>query len=90
MTGGGGGSGNWRKSSFSNNGGCVQVRFTPDTEVHVRDSKLGADSAVLTFTRLEWAAFLDGVRAGEFDTDSPHGDPHEWLTADDRGGGRGD
>ena len=35
-------------------------------EVKVRDSKLGNDSPVLTFTRDEWVAFLDGASKGEF------------------------
>jgi hypothetical protein len=58
----------WRKSSRSNgNGGnnCVEVATTPDT-VAVRDSK-DPDGPRLSFTPSEWAAFLAGVKAGEFD-----------------------
>ena len=55
----------WYKSSFSNGGACVEMRRAK-TEIQVRDTKdrLGP---VLTFNRQEWQAFLDGVRAGEFD-----------------------
>lgn len=63
---------NWIKSSYSNgNGGnnCVEVSHTDDGRIAVRDSKMNGRSnqAFLIFTRSEWAAFLDGVRAGEFD-----------------------
>jgi hypothetical protein len=62
----------WVKSSFSNgNGGnnCVEVDRTPLGDlpwVCVRDSK-DPGGPVLTFTQLEWAAFVKGVKAGEFD-----------------------
>ncbi|GIG01420.1 DUF397 domain-containing protein [Catellatospora citrea] len=57
----------WRKSSRSdNNGGqCVEVALS-DTFVGLRDSK-DQNGAVLTFTTDDWAAFLTGVKAGEFD-----------------------
>lgn len=56
----------WRKSSLStNDGACVEVR-EHDGNVQMRDSKEPA-STVLTFTRDEWAAFMDGVLKGEFD-----------------------
>jgi len=55
----------WVKSSYSSNdGNCVEVAFLGDG-VAVRDSK-DPDGPVLRFTRAEWAAFTDGVRAGEF------------------------
>lgn len=58
----------WRKSSFSgSNGSCVEFADLGDGIVGVRDSKLGDTSPVLRFTRAEIAAWLDGVRAGEFD-----------------------
>lgn len=55
----------WTKSSFSGNDGCVEVRRTP-SGVEIRDSKR-ATGQVLEFDEHEWAAFLRGVRNGEFD-----------------------
>ena len=55
----------WRKSSFSGSNGCVEVAIL-DGAVAVRDAKDPA-GPVLRFTRDEWAAFLAGVRDGEFD-----------------------
>ena len=43
---------------------CVAVRIG-DT-VDVRDSK-DASSPTLQFTKAEWAAFIQGVKNGEFD-----------------------
>lgn len=61
----------WRKSSFSNgNGGnnCVEIYTSPlDGAVLVRDSKNARIGAYLAFTRDEWVAFVQGVKAGEFD-----------------------
>jgi hypothetical protein len=54
----------WHKSTFSNANGCVEVAFLDDG-VAVRDSK-SRDGAVLEFSNTEWAAFLLGVAAGEF------------------------
>ena len=55
----------WRKSSWSNANGCVEVAFVQG-QVAVRDSKqLGGP--VLVFTAHEWEAFLSGARSGEFD-----------------------
>lgn len=56
----------YRTSSFCSLGDCVEVGFTPDGGVAVRDSKDGAVGP-LFFTREEWVAFTAGVRAGEFD-----------------------
>ncbi len=56
----------WFKSSYSDNGGgCVEVADI-GRGVGVRDSKDPGGQA-LWFTRNEWAAFISGVRAGEFD-----------------------
>jgi hypothetical protein len=54
----------WFKSSFSNSQGCVQVRLHDG--VSVRDSK-DQSGPVLHFTDVEWIAFVEGVRHGEFD-----------------------
>lgn len=55
----------WVKSSFCGPGSCVEVHAGA-VSVQVRDSKLGQDSPVLTFSLEEWEAFLRGVKAGEF------------------------
>jgi hypothetical protein len=58
----------WRKSSFSgNSGNCVEVRTTSQTAtVAVRDSKHAAGPE-LAITADRWAAFLRGVKKGQFD-----------------------
>jgi len=57
----------WRKSSASNpSGNCVELAELPDGEVAVRNSRQPAGPA-LVYTRAEIAAFLAGVRNGEFD-----------------------
>lgn len=57
----------WRKSTRSDaNGNCVEVADNLSDVVAVRDSKHHA-GPVLVFTLDEWQAFIDGVRAGEFD-----------------------
>lgn len=58
----------WRKAAASNGtGACVEFAAAPATgAILVRDSK-DPHGAVLTFTRREIAAFLDGAKAGEFD-----------------------
>jgi hypothetical protein len=55
----------WRKSTHSNINGCVEVAFAGG-QVAVRDSK-DRSAPALVFTAVEWAAFVSGVRDGEFD-----------------------
>jgi hypothetical protein len=49
----------WFKSSYSSGEGgeCVEVAMTP-TVVHVRDSKVGAESPRLGVTAEAWDAFV--------------------------------
>jgi hypothetical protein len=57
----------WRKSSASNpSGNCVELAALADGTVAVRNSRHPAGPA-LVYTRAEVAAFLAGVRNGEFD-----------------------
>jgi hypothetical protein len=57
----------WRKSSYSGNGGgdCVEVASLPDV-VAVRDSK-DRNGPALGFAADAWAAFVSGIKLGEFD-----------------------
>ena len=56
----------WEVSSFcAGNGSCVEVARLPTGGFAVRDSRRGADGAVLTFTRREWDDFVSGIKAGE-------------------------
>ncbi|MFF4198302.1 DUF397 domain-containing protein [Nonomuraea sp. NPDC001831] len=56
----------WVKSAYSSGGGdCVQLQPAGGGVV-VRDSKV-PDGQVLWFSRSEWAAFLAGVKDGQFD-----------------------
>jgi len=58
----------WRKSSFSSGSGgnCVEVTTLPDGGAAVRHSK-NPGGPMIAYTAAEWTAFLEGVKAGEFD-----------------------
>ena len=68
----------WRSSSFSQGADstCVEVAAY-DRAIAVRDSKNPA-GPVLRFSVAEWRAFLQGVRAGEFEPpgEDPSDGPH--------------
>lgn len=58
----------WTKSSFSNGSGgnnCVEV-MAAESGIWTRHSRNPYSSQV-RFTRAEWEAFVQGVKAGEFD-----------------------
>lgn len=55
----------WRKSSASaGEGNCVEIADLPNGAIAVRDSKNPAREP-LRFDAAEWAAFREGVIAGE-------------------------
>jgi Domain of unknown function (DUF397) len=62
----------WRMSSFcggtgtSNGGGCVEVAALPDGRIAVRNSN-HRDVGAVYFTGPEMAAWIKGVKSGEFD-----------------------
>jgi len=57
----------WRRSRRSANGGnCVEVAVNFPAVIAVRDSKRPEDRARI-IKRTAFAAFLDGVKAGDFD-----------------------
>jgi uncharacterized protein DUF397 len=63
----------WRKSSHSGNGSCVEVAPVPGAVsaavwssevIAVRDSK-DLRGPALTFTTRQWRSFAAGIKAGE-------------------------
>jgi hypothetical protein len=56
----------WFKSRACSAEGCVEVAHLPGGQVALRDSK-DVSRAAQVFDRGEWAAFLSGVKNGEFD-----------------------
>jgi hypothetical protein len=73
----------WRKSVRSGSAcNCVEVAYLPRGGIALRDSK-DRSAAPLFFTGEEWAAFIAGVKDGEFDL------PAAWLTAAGSSHGQG-
>jgi hypothetical protein len=57
----------WRKSRHSTDeGACVEVAFLDSGGVAVRDSKDRGAGPAFVFPPSEWAAFVRGVREGQF------------------------
>lgn len=54
----------WRKSSYSEaDGNCLEVAHSVSGTINVRDSKQGSTGPTLSFSPLEWAAFMQAVRS---------------------------
>jgi uncharacterized protein DUF397 len=60
------GTATFRTSTACDTGACVGVAFQEDGNILVQNTTTRAHEP-LTFTRREWAAFVAGVKAGEFD-----------------------
>jgi hypothetical protein len=58
----------WRKSSFSQNGDCVEWALDKEY-VYVRDSKSDARAA-LKFTYTDWLDFIAAVKTGRIGLDA--------------------
>ncbi|WP_425824607.1 DUF397 domain-containing protein [Streptomyces fractus] len=58
---------NWFKATASSgNGGCLEVAFTPDGQVAIRDNE-DLDNPPFVVSKHVWSCFLDGASKGEFD-----------------------
>jgi hypothetical protein len=55
----------WRKSSACPNGAACAEILDDGEHIHVRNTK--DPRVVVTYDHAEWAAFVAGVRLGEFD-----------------------
>ena len=53
------------RSSYCDSSACLEVADAAEDEVVIRNSV--AQDYVVLATRQEWAAFIKGVKAGEFD-----------------------
>ena len=56
---------NWLVAQKCNGGSCVRVASRGE-QVVIGDSK-NPGGPILTYTRSEWTAFVDGIREGDFD-----------------------
>jgi hypothetical protein len=68
----------WRKSKTSASSNCVEVAFANES-VLVRNSRDPLGS-VLSFSRQEWMAFLEGASEGEFTPDRADSDTSDAAT----------
>jgi hypothetical protein len=55
----------FRISTFSNSDSCVEVGRSSE-RIDVRNSN-DREAGTVSFNRKEWAAFIAGAKAGEFD-----------------------
>jgi hypothetical protein len=56
---------NWFKSSYCSDVSCVEVAKIDEGSVGLRDSK-HPEQPFLRFSRAEWVAFMEGIKAGDF------------------------
>lgn len=56
---------NWRVALRCNGGACIRVA-PRGSQIIIGDSK-SPNGPVLTYSRDEWLAFVDGIRQGDFD-----------------------
>lgn len=59
-----------RKSSFSSELGTPQCVLVAISDAAVKVSSSWTSEYILEFTPGEWKAFINGVKAGEFDLDT--------------------
>ncbi|MEV4515137.1 DUF397 domain-containing protein [Dactylosporangium sp. NPDC049525] len=52
----------WRTSSRSSGGNCVEVRLSSPNQIQVRDSK-NRELPSLSFSRLAWTALIGAVKS---------------------------
>ena len=57
---------NWHVAQKCNGGACIQV--APHGEQIVIGDSKNPGGPILTYTRSEWHAFVDGIREGDFDS----------------------
>lgn len=59
--------GQYKKSSFSGNGGCVEVGRLENGNIAIHDSKNPDKPAIDTFTPEFWRHWMREVKNGDFD-----------------------
>ncbi|MFO7250812.1 MAG: DUF397 domain-containing protein [Actinomycetes bacterium] len=52
---------NWRKSSYSGNGNCVEVALLPSGQIAIRDST-NPSGPTLVVTQSDWRKFIHRMR----------------------------
>jgi hypothetical protein len=55
----------WRKASNSGLGECIEIKYGLNDTIHIRDDE--APERFIVTTRESFKAFLDAVKANEFD-----------------------
>lgn len=55
----------WRRAAGCESSNCAEIAIDDDV-IEIRNSS-ARDAGTASFTRSEWAAFIGGVKAGEFD-----------------------